>query len=415
MSIPRQTNFRSWRWPQAFFFLFVLSLASASAQTWAGLSVSGQNIVDASGQNFVPKGFGVGEWTNTEAYMLEWPDGTNKYLWYYGDTRIHETLETLMGKSAADQYWQRWNANIISETDVAKWESWRVNTVRMSINYHWLSTADGVYLESGWRKIDQFVALCKAHHIYVVLCLHAAPGAQSNELMSDTGDGKPHLWTQPALYQPWTIHLWQAIAQHYAEEPTVAGYDLLDEPIPPPGEGNLVRPFYIRITRAIRSVDRNHIVFIEGLRWAGDPAGMKSMLPAFDKKMVLVFHKYWDTNDVASIRGFLRIRSQYNIPLWNGETGENGNGWAKGMATLLAKYNVGWSWWTYKKLNQNTNPCSIPEPPDYSKILDYVNGGLKPAQEESDAILLRLADNAATSNCTWNDGLVKSLFGEAAN
>src|SRR5271166_473474 len=220
-----------------FRILIALAIASilgstlASAQNWAGLRVRGQNIVDSSGKNVVLKGFGVGEWTNTEAYMLEWPDGNGKYLWYYGYTRIHSTLETLMGEDAADRYWQTWKANVITESDVARWESWGVNEVRMSINYHWLSPADGVYLDSGWQWIDQMIAWCKAHHIYVVLCMHAAPGAQNPELMSDTVDGKPHLWTQPAKYQPWTIHLWQAIAQRYAGEPTVAGYDLLDEPL----------------------------------------------------------------------------------------------------------------------------------------------------------------------------------------
>jgi endoglucanase len=388
----------------------------ASAATWPGLKVNGQNIVDASGNNFLLKGFGVGEWSNTEAYMLEWPDGNRQYLWYYGYTRIHSTLETLMGQSAADQYWQTWNANVITEADVAKWQTWGVNSVRMSINYHWLSTADGVYLDSGWQWIDQFIAWCKAHNIYVILCMHAAPGAQSDELMSDTTDGKPHLWTEPKTYQPWTIHLWQAIAQRYANEPTVAGYDLLDEPIPPHGQLSVVRPFYIKVTKAIRSVDTNHIIFIEGLHWAGSPEGMTAMLPVFDKNMVLVFHKYWDKNDQASIAGFLRIRRKNNVPLWNGETGENSNSWAKSMAKLLADNSIGWSWWTYKKLNNNTNPCSIPEPPNYVQIQDYVKGkGPQPPQPDAQTIMMALATNAATTNCTWNDNLVQALFGVPAN
>ena len=53
--------------------------------------------------------------------------------------------------------------------------------------------------------------------------------------------------TQPDIYQPWTIHLWQAIAQRYADEPTVAGYDLLDEPLRsesnPAKGGPVVRAF----------------------------------------------------------------------------------------------------------------------------------------------------------------------------
>ena len=37
-------------------------------------------------------------------------------LWYYGYTRIHSTLQTLMGEDAADQYWQTWKANVITES-----------------------------------------------------------------------------------------------------------------------------------------------------------------------------------------------------------------------------------------------------------------------------------------------------------
>ena len=100
------------RFSRPFGLIFLVALAStacsvSAAQTWSGLKVSGQNTVDSSGRNFVLKGFGVGEWTNTEAYMLEWPDGNGRFLWYfwyYGYTRIHNTLETLMGEEAADQY-----------------------------------------------------------------------------------------------------------------------------------------------------------------------------------------------------------------------------------------------------------------------------------------------------------------------
>ncbi len=394
----------------------VLGSTQTFARAWSGLRVSGQTIVDAKGNNFVPRGFGVGEWTNTEAYMLEWPDGNGKFLWYYGDTRIHSTLDTLMGEPAADQYWRTWKDNVSTESDVAKWQSWGVNTVRLSINYHWLSPQDGVYLDSGWRWIDQMVKWSRAHHIYVVLCLHAAPGAQNPELMSDTADGQPHLWTQPDVYQPWAIHIWQAIAERYAGESTVAGYDLLDEPLlseSHPNEGGaVVRAFYVKATAAIRSVDTNHIIFVCGTGWCGSPAGVKAILPIWDDNMVLVFHKYWDNNTLAAIDGYLAIRKKYNVPLWNGETGENTNLWAKGMAHLLEKHNIGWSWWTYKKVNQNTNPCSIPEPANYNQILNYVEGkGPQPPQSESDAIMLNLANNSATANCIWNDGLVQALFG----
>jgi hypothetical protein len=390
--------------------------AQSSAAPWAGLRVKGRKIVDASGAEFISKGFGVGEWTNTEAYMIEWPDGDGKYRWYYGYTRIHDTLATLMGATAANQYWQTWNANLVTEDDFARLQGWGVNTLRISINHHWLSPADGVYLDAGWAWLDQMVSWAKAHGIYLVLCMHAAPGGQNPELMSDTVDGKPHLWTEPDVYQPWTIHLWQEIARRYADEPMIAGYDLLDEPLlsesRPASGGSTVRAFYVKASAAIRAVDTNHILFACGTAWGGSTEGMKAILPPWDDNMVLVFHKYWDRNDQASIQGFLNIRDRYDVPLWNGETGENDADWAQGMADLLADNGIGWSWWTYKKVNDDTQPCDIPEPANYDKILRYVEGtGRQPSESTADRIMLELAANSATSKCKWNDRLIRALFG----
>jgi len=381
---------------------------------WTGLRVDGDCIVTSTGDNFLSHGFGIGEWTNTEAYMIEWPDGDGKYLWYYGYTRIHNTTDDLMGDTSANQYWQEWQQNIVTETDVAMWASWGVNTIRFSINYHWLSPSNGVYLQSGWDWIDQFVSWCKQNNIYVVLCMHAAPGAQNPELMSDSVDGQPHLWTQPDMYQPWTIALWTAIAKRYANETTIAGYDLLDEPLlsedNPNSGASQVRAFYVKVTAAIREVDTNHIIFACGTEWCGSTEGVSNMLPPWDKNMVLVFHKYWDDNNNASISGYLNIREKYNIPLWNGETGENDKNWASGMRKLLDEANIGWSWWTIKKINQDTQPCSLPEPDNYDKILNYVNGkGSKPSQSEAQDILLSMSKSSTTSNCQWDNDILTAL------
>ena len=102
--------------------------------------------------------------------------------------------------------------------------------MRVPLNYHALSTAPGVYVEAGFERVDDFVAWCKASGIYVILDLHAAPGAQNCEEMGDTPDGVAHLWKEPASYRQWTIDLWQTIARRYAGETAIGGYDVFDEP-----------------------------------------------------------------------------------------------------------------------------------------------------------------------------------------
>lgn len=392
----------------------------ASAQ-WTGLKVQGQQIVDQDGKNVILRGFGTGEMYNTEGYMLKWPDGDNgKKRWYYGHTRIHETIASLAGEATEQEFTRQWEANMLTDAEVATWASWGVNSMRLSINYHWLSPAKGTYLDTGWEKIDNFVGLCKKHNIKVILCLHAAPGAQNGELMSDTVDGIAHLWSEPETYQPWTINLWQAIAERYANEPAVAGYDLLDEPLTSQSKrasgGATVRDFYVRLTAAIRTVDANHIIFACGTDYCSSVAGVKAILPPWDKNMVLVLHDYDKTFNPRTVKELVSIREHYNVPIWNGETGENSNAWAKKMVDTMEANNIGWSWWTLKKVSNTAEPYSIPAPAKYSAILEYVNtfGSSKPPDKpDAREIFLQLASNAATSKCTYNGGLITALFGNS--
>lgn len=412
----------------------VLGARPASAQFW---KAAGQNIVDENGKNVLLHGFGPGEWLNLEAYMIKWPDCDpgaagrrcnrhNDAL--YGANEIQTVLTALMGSSSAAQFQQTWRANDITEADFARMQAWGANSLRLSINYHWLSPSDGTYLDSGLAYIDNAIAWGKAHNIRIIFCLHAAPGSQSNYLMADTPDpaqgiepAVAHLWDASGVstYQPWTVHLWTAIAQRYANEPYVLGYDLLDEPIPP--SPTQIRPFYVTLTKAIRSVDPNHVIFAEGANFA-DPskqANFDVIMPPFDSNMVVVFHQYWDKNDQAAIQGPINIRSTYNVPLWNGETGEpNQSSWTGGMVTLMAKNSIGWNWWTYKKVNNiGSVAYSITPPPNYSAILNYVNcwwpgnaSCTAPSQSTAQTVGLALAANAATSKSTFDSATVNTLF-----
>ena len=100
----------------------------------------------------------------------------------------------------------------------------------------------------------------------------------------------------------------------------------------------------IDITQAIRGVDKNHIIVIEGNGWGNN---YKGILDAglWDNNIVLSFHKYWNNNDTKSIENILKYRDQYNIPVWLGETGENSNVWFTEAIHLFETNNIGWAWW----------------------------------------------------------------------
>ena len=58
------------------------------------------------------------------------------------------------------------------------------------------------------------------------------------------------------------MHLWQALAERYRGNAWVAGYDLLNEPADPTGE--VYGRFHDRLVAAVREVDPEHIIFVDG-------------------------------------------------------------------------------------------------------------------------------------------------------
>jgi aryl-phospho-beta-D-glucosidase BglC (GH1 family) len=401
--------------------LVVLVLASSLArEADAFVHASGRNMVDSQGKIILWKGFGLGEWMNIENYF--WGDmpgedvgSPSKPTW--GHSAIRAKLTQLMGQADADAFYARWTANIITEKDVAQYAGWGVNSIRVSLNWHWFTSADGVWIEDGFRMLDSLVGWGERYGVYIIPCLHAAPGGQGNELMSDVADGNPRLWTEAAKYQPWAIALWKKIAERYADREWVGGYDLLDEPLPPDGSNTkALLPFYKQLTAAIRAVDKNHLIIAEGVQWAQDFAGLES---PWDANMAYSFHHYdFDspgTNDDAGYADWNSLAAKSGKPLWNGETGEpdygsdaKNNAWAKETDAYCTRKGYGWSWWTTKKVGQKTNPYTIAAPAGFEKIIAAFKGTAL-SRSEAVPIMMALADNAATSRCARNTALIEAL------
>ena len=77
------------------------------------------------------------------------------------------------------------------------------------------------------------------------------------------------LWTNTSN-QDNLVAIWTNIANRYKDEPTIMGYDLINEPLPvrlPTETAEQALDKYknlaSRIATAIRSVDTNHILFVE--------------------------------------------------------------------------------------------------------------------------------------------------------
>jgi endoglucanase len=197
----------------------------------------------------------------------------------------------LRGVSFGNEVWT--NARLPrrhhDEADYQRVAAMGMNAVRFYMNYKTFEAdaAPGQYLDDGWQWLDDNVAWAKRHGVYLILNMHVPPGG-----FQSLGNGKA-LWDRPEM-QDRLIALWTAIARHCKGEPTVAGYDLLNEPVVTKAASQW-RDLAGRIAVAIRAVDPDHMLFVERLNsvagdWSEDADRGFFRIP--DPNTVYEFHFY---------------------------------------------------------------------------------------------------------------------------
>ncbi|HWK05746.1 MAG TPA: cellulase family glycosylhydrolase [Puia sp.] len=397
------------------FFAFRISIGFSQGF----LKASGPIIVNARGEKVILRGMGLGGWMLQEGYMLRLGNIGQQY-------RIKEKIQELIGPEKTAAFYDGWLANHTRKIDIDSMAAWGFNSVRLPMHYHLFTPAvdeepepgKNTWLSKGFALTDSLLSWCKANKIYLILDLHATPGGQGNDLpISDRDPAKPSLWESEADRQK-MIALWAKLAQRYAGEPWIGGYDIINEPNwgfedPNDRRGTAetrnapLRKLMMDITAAIRAVDKKHIIIIEGNGFGNN---YKGILPAWDDNIVLSFHKYGNFNTETAIRSFLDLREKYNLPLWMGESGENSNTWYTEAIHLVETHDIGWSWWPLKKIGSN-NPLEIRLSPAYQQLLDYWNGkGPRPSQQEAESALQGLLADSRLENNVYHKDVTDAMF-----
>jgi len=329
---------------------------------------------------------------------------------------FRERLEDLIGKTKTDEFFDAWLKNHVTKNDIDSLAKWGFNSVRLPMHYNLFTlpieeepvAGQNTWLDKGFNMVDELLDWCEANQMYLILDLHAAPGGQgANAAISDYDPDKPSLWESDENKTK-TVALWKKLAERYKDEPWIGGYDLLNEVNWQLPGGTALRSLYEDITTAIRSVDQNHIIFIEGNWFANDFTGLT---PAWDDNMVYSFHKYWSFNDQASIQWVLDLREAENVPLWMGEAGENSNTWFQEAISLFEKNGIGWSWWPMKRIETTVSPYSILFSDGYKNILEYWRGNVaKHSEADAYTAMMELANNTNSNKCEYHKDVHDAQF-----
>jgi len=376
------------------------------------ITTRGKDIVLADGKPLSLKGINLGNWLLPEGYMFKFKSANSP-------RRIQTVINELVGEDEGRQFWKTYHENYITQEDIKFIKQSGFNSVRVPFSYRLFvsDTAPAKLEGEGYRLLDDLVAWCKKEGLYVILDMHAAPGGQTGDNIDDSW-GYPFLFGSPES-QDLAVNLWRKIAVRYRSEPTVIGYDLLNEPIAPYFDtANLnqkLEPLYRKIVAGIREVDRNHLIFLGGAQW---DTNFKAFGPPFDAKLVYTFHKYWMEVNKGAIQEYLDFRDKYNVPVWMGESGENTDEWISSFRKLLDANSVGWCFWPYKRMEATSCVVSINSPAEWDTIVGFAEGPRitfedvrknRPAREKAQKALNDYLERIKFANCRINQGYLKAL------
>lgn len=285
------------------------------------------------------------------------------------------------------------------------------NAVRLLVHWSALEPERGVWDEAYLARIRQAVRWAGELGIYVVLDMHQdawgkdvntdpdevceapfapAIGWDGAPAWATITDGLPRcrllvrelslavarawesFWEDRDGIQGHLVETWAWLAAAFKDDPTVAGYDLLNEPGIGEDYVETVRvrkgAFYRRAIEAIRRAEagaRPKIVFFEPtVIWSGVPKEEPHPFTD-DTQIVYAPHIYVESIsiDVAILGtvlfplpwGFARADQEaaaYGAPLWSGEWGrfyDDGGDYATRYAALEDRYQIGGSWWQWRQ------------------------------------------------------------------
>jgi endoglucanase len=392
--------------------LLTFGASSTSRAKERFVTTRGGEFITPDGRSLLLKGINLGNWLLPEGYMFKFKSANSPRL-------IQTLLNQLVGEDEARRFWKTFRDNYITDEDIRFIKQSGFNSIRVPFSYRlFVTEAEPRRLEGvGYELLDRVVGWCQKEGLYVILDMHAAPGGQTGDNIDDSY-GYPFLFESEESQQL-AADIWQKIAARYKDEPTVIGYDLLNEPIPHFFDAAYfnpkLEPLYRKLVAGVRTVDRNHIIFLGGAQW---DTNFKVFGQPFDGKLAYTFHKYWMDVKQEAIQEYVDFSKRYSVPVWLGESGENTDEWIAAFRTLLERNGIGWCFWPYKKLDATSCVASIKKPADWDAITTFADRprttfeeirNNRPAKEKIEKALADYLEQIKFRNCAINQGYLKAL------
>lgn len=229
-----------------------------AARPPAPIHADATRIVDGFGNAIRLRGVNVGGWLNMENFITGYSGN---------ESLMRAKVREVIGEEKYERFFERLLTVFFNDADAAFLGENGFNLVRIGVNYRHIEHDDAPrqIIEEGFRHLDRVIEQCGDHGVYSIIDLHSLPGYQNHHWHCDNPTHVASFW-EHRDFQDRAVVIWEAIARRYKGNPWVAGYNLMNEPADE--SRKVVGPFYKRLVAAVRAIDPDHMLFIDGNSYA---------------------------------------------------------------------------------------------------------------------------------------------------
>jgi endoglucanase len=323
------------------------------------------------------KGVNLGSWLLMEGYIL---GGRN-----IPETGFKQRFRRLYGVKGLGDFESCFRDNFIREEDFRNIAKMGATVIRLPFNHRLIEARPFVYSDKGLTYLERACRWAARYKLKLIFDLHAVAGAQNPDWHSDCL-GKVLFWKDKTCRER-TSALWEKIADRFKDEPAVLGYDIMNEPVLGWAPESILKQFYQDTVRRIRSIDTQHIIFLEGHDWGRKISFLKDLV---QEKVWISIHFYepfqyafnlaphyrfpgkidWITWSDARIRRHLeyyfKFSQRYKANFFVGEFGVNWRGgffgepaWLESALSAFEDFGFGYTYWTYKAVAGKVYPDGL--------------------------------------------------------
>lgn len=391
--------------------MFVALLGIISVQADDFVRVDGAKLIGRNGQSLVMRGTNCGNWMVREPYMMNTEGNLDRQF------KFDKMIAEICGEEKVAEFDRLWMDNNFNEEDMKFLAEQGFNTLRVPMHYKYFTLpiekekifGAQTWVDEGFERIDKMCEWAERYNILLILDMHACPGGQSSGDICDYDDSKPSLWEE-SRNRAKLVAVWKKIADRYKDQKCVAAYDLINETNwTLPNNNKLLWDTFKDIIKAIREVDNNHIVIVEGNTYSNDYTGFPSA--KMDDKLIIQYHRYGVYNTTGQVQGMADMSKKYNCPIFIGEFGENSNSWIADCVRLYeeAMEFAAWTCWPMKKSNINAI-VQVNRIASYDNVISQYQKGNKPEATKLWNALVEWAEAQHISKCVVRKDYIDALL-----